>query len=327
MKVVLADAGLSAHRAVLEAGLPPGTTTSWHGRVVEADLVADLPDAEVLVCSRFTPAMAAAAPGLRLLQAAGAGTDAYSWNDVPAGTTVANVFGHGGSIAEHVVATLVAVRRELLVQDRELRTGRWHSPAHLDLPQRPTLRGAVVTFLGFGEIGQATWNLLRAFGCAGIAVTRSGSVDAAAHGLRRAAAVAGLRAALAESDVLVVSIPLSASTTGSVGAEELRALGPRGYLVNVARGPVVAERPLFEALRDGTIAGAALDVWYRYPAGDGRALPSAEAFASLPNVVMTPHTSGVTSETFRNRARAVAANIARLAAGEPLENVVRAGAR
>ena len=168
------------------------------------------------------------------------------------------------------------------------------------------------------------WELLSALGCAGAAVTGSGRVDATAHGLSWAGDTGRLRDLMRESDVVVVSAPLTPETEGMIGAAELAALGPDGALVNVGRGPLVDESALYEALRDRAIRGAALDVWYRYPAGRGeRATPSDLPFGDLPNVFMTPHASGVTADTFIGRCDDIAANIVRLARGEPLRNVVR----
>ena len=93
-------------------------------------------------------------------------------------------------------------------------------------------------------------------------------------------------------------------------------------LVNVGRGPLVEEKALYEALRDGDIAGAAIDVWYGYPTSGATAAPSELPFKELPNVLMTPHSSGMTRQTFMGRAADIAANMRRLAAGEPLGNVV-----
>jgi phosphoglycerate dehydrogenase-like enzyme len=131
-----------------------------------------------------------------------------------------------------------------------------------------------------------------------------------------------LPALLAESDAVVLSLPLSADTEGMIGAAELRAMKPSAVLVNVGRGRVVAEQPLYEALRDRAIAGAAIDVWYSYPTAGNAAEPSRYAFGDLDNVLLTPHISALTADTYRARVRDIAANISRLAAGEPLENLV-----
>lgn len=323
MRIVIADANLMPHRAVLEAGLPPGSVTSWHDSWNEHAVLTDLKDADVYVGPRFTASMGAEAGNLRLVHVAGAGYDGIEGDALPNGAVCANTFHHESSIAEHVATVLVALRRNLLGQDAALRTGLWSSSVYSPTVRQPeTLRGSVVTFLGFGHIGGAAWNLLRAFGAEGIAITRSGNVDAQARSLRWAGTTDRLIEALAESDILVVSIPLNAATAGIIGAAELDALGPDGLLVNVARGPVVDESGLYEALKERRIAGAALDVWYHYPDGEGRGEPSRVPFGRLDNIVMTPHSSGVTAETFRNRASEIAENITRLSNNESLKNVV-----
>ena len=323
MRLVIADSNLLPHRLLLEEALPAGTATSWHDTWNEAALVDDLRDAEVYVGPRFTAAMGAAAEKLRLVHVAGAGYDGIDAAALPPGCVCANTFHHESSIAEHIAAVLVGLRRNLLGQDAALRTGNWASSVYAQtIPQPETLRHSVVAFLGFGHIGQAAWTLLRAFGAEGIAVTRTGAVDAAGHGLRWAGTTAQLGHALTEADALVVSIPLSEDTASAIGAVELDELGPQGLLVNVARGPVVDETALYEALRDRRIAGAAIDVWYRYPGPDGKAEPSGLPFGRLDNVILTPHSSGVTAETFRGRIRDIAENITRLSRNEPLKNVV-----
>src|SRR5205814_3032908 len=112
------------------------------------------------------------------------------------------------------------------------------------------------------------------------------------------------------------------ATTSLVDERVLATMRPTAYLVNVGRGPVVEQWALYEALKAGRLAGAAVDVWYRYPAGDEPTLPSHAPLWELPNVILTPHTAGYTEGTMRHRYAAIAENIRRLVAGEPLENVV-----
>ena len=303
--------------------MPAGTSTVWVDAADERALLEELRDADVLVGPRFTAAMGAVASLVRLVNVAGAGYDGIDLTALPAGAVCANTFHHEESIAEYVAASLVVLRRGLLRQDAALRQGIWSSSVYDPaIAQARTLAGAVVTFLGFGHIGTAAWRLLRAFGAEGIAITRRGDVDAQALTLRRSADATGLHAALDESDVLVVSVPLRPDTTGIIARRELALLGPSGLLVNVARGPVVDEADLFASLRDGTIGGAALDVWYRYPVAGAHAEPAAEPFGLLDNVLLTPHSSGVTANTFRARALEIAENIVRLHEGRPLNNVV-----
>lgn len=324
MKIIVADANLVPHRERLEAAMPAGSAVQWCVGAEPGVLLEVLRDAEVYVGSRFTVEMAAAAERLRLVHVAGAGTDRVDFTALAADIQVANTFHHERSIAEYVLAAATMLRRDFLAQDRALRRGVWATSVYdRGIPQSNTLRDSRIGFVGFGHIGQCAWELFRALGSTGAAVTGSGGLDAEAYGLDWAADVSSLDALLRDSDVVVVSAPLTPETTGMIGAAQLRALGPDGVLINVGRGALVAERALYDALLNGYIKAAAIDVWYRYPAGPGDgAAPSELPFAELTNVLMTPHSSGVTADTFRGRAEDVAANVGRLVRGEPLRNLV-----
>lgn len=187
------------------------------------------------------------------------------------------------------------------------------------LPQPQTLSSAKVGFLGFGHIGQATWRVLQSFGAQAHAVTASGKAD----GLSWAGDTTQLPRLLEESDVVVVSAPLTETTRGIIGADELNKLGADGLLVNVARGPLVQEQALYDALRNHTIRGAALDVWYTYPSSGDHAQPAGAPFGELDNVLLTPHLSGITQQTFRGRIHDIAANLIALAEGNELRNLVQ----
>lgn len=326
VKIVVAVSNLLPHREFLESLLPAGATVSWCASPNDPRFAAEVPDADVLVTARLSGALAATASRLRLVHAPGAGVNGIDLAALPAGVQCANAFGHDRSIAEYVVSNVIALRRGTVQQDAALREGRWLAAAYdPDLPQPATLRGSVVTFLGFGRVGQAVWELLQPFGTHGIAITRSGTVDAGVHSLRWSGDAAELDRALDESDILVIAVPLDDATAGLIGAEQLNRLGAHGLLVNVARADVVDETELYRALRDETIAGASLDVWYRYPQGGSTADPASLPFNELPNTIMTPHSSAITAETFRERAKTIAENIVRLDRCEPLVNVVHSG--
>ncbi|MFE2444069.1 2-hydroxyacid dehydrogenase [Streptomyces melanosporofaciens] len=324
LTVVVADPNLTPLRAEFEAALPHGTVVHWpdprHTEAVEAAMKG----ADVLVSGRCTATMAAAATRLRLVHAAGAGTDNIGIAALPPGTQVANTFHHENAIAEYAVSATILMRRGFLRQHTALRReAHWDTPAHDPrAPWAEDLTTATVGFIGFGHIGARCWRLFQAFGARGIAVTRGGNVDAAAHGLLWSGTVENLGSLLESSDAVVVSVPLTDDTTGLIGAAELSRMHPAAVLVNVGRGPVVDEDALYQALSDRAIGGAAIDVWYRYPVDGHTGAPSKHPFDTLDNVLMTPHSSGLTRQTFAHRAADITANIRRLAAGEPLHNVV-----
>jgi phosphoglycerate dehydrogenase-like enzyme len=324
LSVVVADANLLPHRALIEQASPPGTQFTWLERFESTTVAAALPGADVLVGATFTRELAEAADSLRLVHVAGAGYDGIDAEALPAGVSVANTFHHEGSIAEHIVASTILLRRQIRRLDHDLRSGRWATPVYEpSRPQLSSLEGATVGFVGFGHIGQRTWQGFRAFGARARVVSRSGRVPEAVRGeLISTAQLDGLDALLEASDIIVLCLPLDDSTRGLIDAGRLRLMREDAILVNVSRGPVVSPGPLYDALHEHQIGGAVLDTWYTYPTGGSQARPAEQPFEDLDNVVMTPHSSGITAQTFQGRARDIAENITRLADGAELERVV-----
>ena len=128
-------------------------------------------------------------------------------------------------------------------------------------------------------------------------------------------------------DYLVIACPLNDATRGLIDARRLALLGPAAVVVNVSRGPIVDEEVLYAACRDGTIGGAIIDTWYRYPDPTGgvgqRCLPSRFPFETLANVVMTPHASGWSAGLLDRRWSMIADNLTRFERGELLHNLLR----
>jgi phosphoglycerate dehydrogenase-like enzyme len=294
-------------------------------RVREHEALADaLVDADAVVCNRLQPADTRSARRLRLVQATSAGADRVDPAALPPGCVLCNAYEHEDAIAEWVLMAVLALTRHLLRYDRALRENEWSR----GLPVERELRGRTIGTLGFGHIGRRVVELAAAFGMEAIAVTRSPTPERAREGrLRWLGSLDDLDRLFAEADVVVVSVPLAEETRDLVGARQLELLGPEGYLANVARGAIVQERPLYEALRAGRIAGAALDVWWTYPETRGApTAPSSYPFHELHNVVMTPHVSGRSEGTRRGRTAFVVEQLVRLAEGRPLENVLAVGA-
>ena len=230
MKILVSDRNLVPHRERFNAALPPDAEVVWLAGQAGA-VREQLRDAEVFVGGRFTAEMAAVAEKLRLIHVVGAGTDRVDFGALSPDTLVANTFNHERSIAEYVLSTAIVLSRDFLAQDRALRRDVWATSVYDDaITQSKTLRDSRIGFVGFGHIGQFSWDLFRAFGSSGAAVTGSGRVDAARHGLEWVGETSRLDELLRESDVVVVSAPLNERTKGMIGADQLRALGPAGVL-------------------------------------------------------------------------------------------------
>ena len=290
----------------------------------ETSVVDVLPEVDVLVSLVFTPEMAAAARRLKLLQVPGAGLDRIDRAVLPPGAALANAFGHDVGIAEYVMGAILTLTRELGRLDAKLRRGEWESHWVPDKPPPtpwPELAGRSLGILGFGRIGQAVARRALAFDMAVTAIRRRPDHETVGESVTLLGPDS-LPALLSGSDVLVVTLPLSEETRGLIGESELNLMKSNALLINVARAPILDEAALFRALSEGRIAGAALDVWNRYPSDDSPTSPSAQSFHELPNVLITPHISGWTEGMLNARAEVIAENVGRVLAGEPLLNPV-----
>ncbi|MFB4319561.1 2-hydroxyacid dehydrogenase [Actinomadura sp. 21ATH] len=321
LRVLVTDPIIARFAEILErSGQRVELAAGW----TDEEITGRLPYIDVLVCSRMTETMARAGTRLKLVHCAGAGYERIAIGALPPGTRVANTFHHGRSIAEHVLMVALMLSRRVARRDRLVRESVWESvSADPGLPLGDTLAGRTLGLLGLGETGREVARLAAAFGMRVHAVRRDPAAPPP-DGLRldRVRPPAELPELLAASDVVVVTVPLDERTRGMIGTAELRRMRPSAFLINVARGPVVDERALYEALAEGRIAGAGIDVWWPAPGSAGRG-GAAMPFGTLENVVLTPHNSGHTRETFENRARDIAANLAALASGGELRNVLR----
>jgi len=292
----------------------------------EAGIVSKLGGVDVLVSLAFTREMAAAAPRLKLVQVPGAGLDRIDRAALPPGVRLANVYGHEVGIAEYVLGAMLALTRQLFSLDAALRRGDWQSQWAVGTPPPavwPELAGKTLGVLGYGRIGQALAHRARALDMQILAIRRT-PTRPDPPGVGMVAGPEALGDVLARADYVAVTLPLTPETRGLLADRELRVMKPTAILVNVARASIVDEAALYAALAEGRLAGAALDVWYRYPTEPGPTWPSRHPFHELPNVLMTPHVSGWTDGMLAARARLIAENIRRTARGEDPLNLIPA---
>ena len=290
----------------------------------EAAMIAELADTDVLVSMGFTKAMAEASPNLRLVQVPGAGLDRIERTALRSGVHLANAYGHEVGIAEYVIGCMLALTRSFGRIDAKLRNGEWESqwavgvPA---LPLWPELAGKTLGILGFGHIGEALARRASAFDMRVCAIRRQAQ-SPPPNGVTFIGGPDQLGDVLRQSDYLAITMSLSAETRGLLNARRLALVKPTAHLINVARAEIVDEAALYQALATGGLAGAALDVWYRYPTAAGPVMPASLPFHELANVIMTPHVSGWTEGMLQARAKIIAENIERIARGSAPLNAV-----
>ncbi len=259
--------------------------------------------------AELVPILARHAPRLRWLQVLTMGYDPLVAHGVPAGLTITNAGdSYAPTVAEHAVATLLALVRRLPEMQTRAATSTWDQSVAARIG---TLNDATVAVLGFGNIGKEIAVRLRAFGARVIAVTRSDRTDPLAD---ESVSITHLHDVLARVDAVIVAVPLDGTTRHLIDARALAALRPHALLVNIARGGSVDTAALREALAAGRLGGAAIDVT------DPEPLPADDPLWTMPNVLVTPHVAGYGADVPARRILALLGrNLAHFLNNRPLE--------
>ncbi len=276
-----------------------------------AELAAIAPSCDVLVVSGlWKNALLEHAHRLRFVQSVSAGVNLFDQALFKAkGVRLASAQGaNEKAVAEHALALMLSLTRHLhLARDRQ-REAFWRPMLSDPQAREQESGGRTVVVVGFGRIGQRFGRLARMLDCRVIGVRRDprpapDSADAVV-------VTADLMRVLPEADVVVLTCPLTPETEGLIGAAALGAMKRSVHLINVARGAVVNEAALVEALRAGAIAAAALDVTLEEP------LPAQSPLWAMENVIVTPHSAGETGRYERNVVDLLEENLDRLWRGE-----------
>ena len=271
----------------------------------------ELPDAEVLwhVLRPVSGDDLARAPHLRLVHKLGAGVNTIDVTAASArGIAVANMPGaNAPSVAEGTVLLMLAALRRLPALDHATRIGSgWPSDPSLGETVRD-IGSCAVGLIGYGSIAKRVERIVVAMGAR---VVHTSTRDDGTPGWR------SLPDLLADSDIVSLHLPLTEATTGLLGREAFSRLKPGAVLVNTARGPIVDEDALVDALQSGRLAAAGLDVFAVEP------VPQDNPLLDLPNVVLTPHVTWYTADTMRRYLELAVDNCVRLRDGRDLANVV-----
>jgi phosphoglycerate dehydrogenase-like enzyme len=274
-------------------------------------LKARIAEADVLVCSGlWRNEFIAQAPRLAFIQSISAGTDQYSRDALgAAGIRVASAQGlNERAVAEHAIALILAMARQIPQARDNQAAKQWRGMIGDISKREDELGGKTLVIAGLGRIGSRLATLAKAFDMRVIATRRDPSRGAGAAD--KVVGQDGLLGVLPEADFVALTCPLTPQTENLIDAKALAAMKPSAYLINVARGKVVNEPALMEALQAKRIAGAALDCVWEEP------LPATSALWSVPNVLITPHTAGETRRFEDNVIDLLLENLGRMWRGE-----------
>jgi glycerate dehydrogenase len=283
-----------------------------YGETDETQVVDRLRDATIAICNKVALRASALSelPELRLIAVAATGTDNV---DLPYcrahNIAVCNTRGYAvSSLPEHALMLMLALRRYLVAYRDDVRAGRWQDARKFCLLDHPIgdLRGTVLGIVGFGTLGQAMAQLGGAIGMEVIVAERKHAKSIRA-GRRSFADVLRL------SDVLSLHCPLTEETRDLIGAEELVQMKRNALVINTARGGLIDDHALLEALKSGEIGGAGIDVLRVEPPREGNPLLEID----LPNLIVTPHNAWASRQAMQTLADQLVDTLEAFVRGEP----------
>ena len=289
----------------------PAFAHEWSefGETPPGEVVERLAPATIAICNKL-PLRAetlSQLPKLRLIAVAATGVDnvdlAYCRSH---NIAVCNTRGYAvNSLPEHALMLMLALRRNLIAYRNDVKAGRWHEAKQFCLLDHPIgdLRGATLGIVGFGTLGKSMTQLGRAVGMGVIVAVRDDR--------------AGFQEVLRRSDVLSLHCPLTEETKNLIGAEELAQMKPDAILINTARGGLIDDHALIEALKNGRLAGAGIDVLRNEPPRDGNPLLEVD----LPNLIVTPHNAWASRQAMQTLADQLVDNLEAFVRGAP-QNLV-----
>lgn len=318
--IVLLDADTlqGADLSVLQL---PGCTLQIYPSTTAAELPERLQQATVVISNKvlLDAAMLALAPQLQLVCVAATGTNNVDLAAAAArNIQVCNVQDYAlDAVPQHAMALLLALNNQIVLQQQAIFRGDWSRSPVFCLHQQPiqSLAGKIFTVVGYGGLGQATAALARAFGMQ-VCVAERPDAETIRPGRVR------FRDALAQADVLSLHCPAIAGAPPLLDAEQLSWVKPQALLINTARGALIDEPALLEALQQHRLAGAALDVLCTEPPDPHHPFLQAQ----LPNLLLSPHLAWATTESMQRLVGQLAENIQAFNAGTPVRtcNIIAA---
>jgi phosphoglycerate dehydrogenase-like enzyme/ribonuclease HI len=281
-----------------------------------------LKEVEVAIGGSFSKENIEQAKKLKLIQIPFAGVDKLDFDLYKncQGIYICNIHSNRTAVTEHAFALILALAKNIVTNDRDLRLGRWHGLS----TKEPTvqLQGKSLGVLGLGSIGWEIAKIGHSLGMKVFALKRK--IEEKDIEKKNILEFLGekkdLEKVIKKSDFIVVTVPLTRETKGLIGKKELKLMKGK-YLINISRGVVIDEKALFKSLKEGNLAGAAIDTWYQYPSFKQKEIsPSKYDFHKLDNIIMSPHTAGYTDKALEENIKFVFDNIVKIYYGEEPEN-------
>ena len=260
----------------------------------EENLLKHAPDAHIVIGWRPTRAFLDTALKMRLFINPGVGVQNLigTFRELTQNRNITLINGHGNTYftAQHAVALLLAVTNKIVPHHNWMVEGKWRRGD--SYAKSTPLRDRKVGLLGYGAVNQKVHRFLSGFDVEFLILKRTLKGDEKFPTPVKTYQPKDLDRFMKETDMLIIAVPQTDETVGMIGEKQLKLLGPESYLVNIARGVVVDEEALYNALNQKVIAGAGIDVWYEYdpePDVDSRKYPTRFPFHELDNVVLSPH--------------------------------------
>jgi len=305
-------------KELLVKTIPEGTSFSFLSDLSEEDRKKALQAADVLFSwnppKELSKDEYPLLTRLRFMQLLSAGADHVPFDDIPKGVRIAsNVGAYAEPMAEHVLAMVLALAKQLLKNHDKLARGEFNQ---FEINKK--VSGSTLGIIGFGGIGKAVAKLFRCLGCRIYAINSSGRTQEAVDFI---GTLKDLDHVLKESDIVVLSIALNNRTHNLIGRRELELMKPDAVLVNVARAALIDETALFEHLVNNPHFKAGIDVWWVEPFGAGT-FKMDHPFCELPNFIGSPHNSAMVPGVIRRAVELAAINIRDFIQENPIRGMV-----
>jgi len=288
------------------------------------DIKKNIPEVEIVIGNLKNEEALKKAKLLKLIQVPFAGVDKINFKLLRNRRDIylCNIHANKHAVAEHTIALTLALAKNIVNNDNDLRKGIWHGFS----TREPTiqLHGKNLGIIGLGSIGWEIAKIGHALGMKIFAIKRKiNKIDSKKKKILEFLGVKhDLEKLIKKSDFIVVSVPLTKETKGIITKKELDLMNGK-FLINISRGSVINEKDLYKALKNNDLAGAAIDTWYQYPKKENKEiLPGKYNFQKLKNIIMSPHTAGYSDKALEENIKEVFDNIVKVYHGEEPENQV-----